>query len=160
MYPIPLRSWRRAQHPPAIRSRIGWAVVEGSAIGLWDRQPCNLMNNSPVKMNLLLVCSWRRVQQPPGVRLRMYGVVVVEFAVGARGYECWVLWWALVYRVAFEAKCRETTINCARLETLQAITRFQTGVSWHFRSFKDDVLKIELWVSVWLGPGSLAQIYD
>ena len=46
------------------------------------------MNNSLVKMNLLLVCSWRRVQQPPGVRLTMYGVVVVEFAAGARGYEC------------------------------------------------------------------------
>jgi len=24
------------------------------------------------------------------------------------------------------------------------ITRFQTGVSWHFCSFKEDVLKIEL----------------
>jgi len=46
------------------------------------------MNNSPVKMNLLLVCSWRRVQQPPGVRPRMYGVVVVEFAAGAWGCEC------------------------------------------------------------------------
>ena len=29
-----------------------------------------------------------------------------------------------------------------------AITRFQTGVSWHFRSFNDDVLKIELYVPV------------
>ena len=25
-----------------------------------------------------------------------------------------------------------------------AITRFETGVSWHFHSCKDDVLKIEL----------------
>ena len=36
-----------------------------------------------------------------------------------------------------------------------AITRFETGVSCHFRLFKDDVLKIELWVplAVWLGLG-------
>ena len=47
-------------------------------------------------------------------------------------------------RVQVEAKCRETTRHYARLESVMAITRFQTGVSWHFRSFKDDVLKIEL----------------
>jgi len=35
---IPPRSWRRAQHPPAIVSRIGLAVVEESAIEFWDRQ--------------------------------------------------------------------------------------------------------------------------
>jgi len=29
-------------------------------------------------------------------------------------------------------------------ETVIAITRFHTGVSWHFRSLKDQVLKIEL----------------
>jgi len=29
-----------------------------------------------------------------------------------------------------------------------AITCFQTGVSWHFSSFNDVVLKIELWVPV------------
>ena len=28
--------------------------------------------------------------------------------------------------------------------SVMAITRIQTGVSWHFRSFQDDVLKIEL----------------
>jgi len=28
--------------------------------------------------------------------------------------------------------------------SVMAIARIQTGVSWHFRSFKDDVLKIEL----------------
>jgi len=34
--------------------------------------------------------------------------------------------------------------NPQALESVMAITRFQTGVSWHFSSFKDDVLKIEL----------------
>ena len=32
----------------------------------------------------------------------------------------------------------------ARLESVLAITPFQTGVSWHFGSLKDKVLKIEL----------------
>jgi len=53
---IPLRSWRRAQQPPAIRSRIGAVVVEGSVIELWDRQdsiqPCNFMNRNRGGMNL------------------------------------------------------------------------------------------------------------
>jgi len=47
-------------------------------------------------------------------------------------------------RVQFEAKCRETTRHYARLESIMAITHFQTGVSWHFHSFKEDVLKREL----------------
>ena len=47
-------------------------------------------------------------------------------------------------RVQFKAKCPETTRHYARLESVMAITRFQTGVSWHFRSFKDLILKIEL----------------
>jgi len=33
---IPLHSWRRAQPPPAIRSRISHPVVEECAIGFWD----------------------------------------------------------------------------------------------------------------------------
>ena len=53
---------------------------------------------------------------------------------------------SMSHRVQFEAKCRETTRNYARLESVMAITRFQTGVSCHFCSFKDDVLKIELGV--------------
>jgi len=48
MYLIPPRSWRQAQQPPAIRSRIGRPVVEESAIESWDRQDtiqyCNFMN--------------------------------------------------------------------------------------------------------------------
>ena len=44
----------------------------------------------------------------------------------------------------FEAECRGMTRNYARLQSAMAITRFQTGVSWHFRSFNDKVLKIEL----------------
>jgi len=43
---IPLHSWRRAQQPPAIGSRIGPAVVEESAIEFWDRQ--HLILFSPV----------------------------------------------------------------------------------------------------------------
>jgi len=35
------------------------------------------------------------------------------------------------------------------VETVIGITRFQTGVSWHFRSLKDLVLKIELFVAHW-----------
>ena len=51
---------------------------------------------------------------------------------------------SLSRRIQFEAKCRETTRHYARLESVMAITRFQMGVSWHFRSFKDVILKIEL----------------
>jgi len=47
-------------------------------------------------------------------------------------------------RAQFEPKCRETTRHYARRESVIAITRFQTGVSWHFHSFKDCILKIEL----------------
>ena len=35
------------------------------------------------------------------------------------------------------------------VETFIGITHFQTGVSWHFRSLKDQVLKIELFVAHW-----------
>jgi len=48
---IPLRSWRQAQHSPAIRFRIGAVVVKGSAIEFWDCQHtieyCNFMNKGP-----------------------------------------------------------------------------------------------------------------
>ena len=47
-------------------------------------------------------------------------------------------------RVKFEAKFRETTGHDAGVESVIAITPFQTGVSWHFCSFKDDILKIEV----------------
>jgi len=46
--------------------------------------------------------------------------------------------------VQFETQCRETTRHYARLESIMAITHFQSGVSWHFCSLKADVLKIEL----------------
>ena len=53
---IPLRSWRRAQQSPAIRSRIGAVVMEVSVIEFWDRQhsiqPCNFMNKNPGGMDL------------------------------------------------------------------------------------------------------------
>jgi len=35
------------------------------------------------------------------------------------------------------------------VDTVIAITRFQTQVSWHFHSLKDQVLKIELSVAYW-----------
>jgi len=47
-------------------------------------------------------------------------------------------------RVRFEAKYREPTRQYARLESVMAISRLQTGVSWQVRSFKDNVLKIDL----------------
>ena len=40
----------------------------------------------------------------------------------------------------------EVPLNHQALETVMAITHCQTAVSWHFRSFKDDVLNIELQV--------------
>ena len=65
-YPIPPRSWFRAQKPPAIRSRIGVVVVELSAIEIWDcqhsLQTCNFMNNSSLGMNPIPVYSWHRTQ--------------------------------------------------------------------------------------------------
>ena len=53
---IPLHSWRPAQHPPAIRPRIGAIVVEESVIQFWDPQhsiqPGNLMNKDRGGMDL------------------------------------------------------------------------------------------------------------
>ena len=46
--------------------------------------------------------------------------------------------------VHFEAKCREATRHYARLESVMAITHFQSEVSWHFCLLKADFLKIEL----------------
>ena len=46
MYRILLRSWCRAQQPPAITFRIGALVVAESAIELWDRKQPTLF--SPV----------------------------------------------------------------------------------------------------------------
>ena len=43
--------------------------------------------------------------------------------------------------VASKAKGRETTTD---LESVIGITRFQTGVSWHFGSLKDQAPKIDL----------------
>ena len=40
-------------------------------------------------------------------------------------------------RVQFEAKCRETTMHYAILESVMTITRFHTEVSWHFRFLKN-----------------------
>ena len=45
--------------------------------------------------------------------------------------------------VPFEAKCQETTRHNARLQSIMPITRFHASVSSHFRSFKDDVPKME-----------------
>jgi len=42
---IPLRSWRRGQQPPAIRSRIGAVVVEESAMEFWERQGTTYKDN-------------------------------------------------------------------------------------------------------------------
>jgi len=79
---IPLRSWHRAQQPPAIRSRIGAVVVEESVIEFWDRQdsiqPCNFMNTNRGGMDLTPLGGWRRAQQSPTIRSRIGQVVVEE----------------------------------------------------------------------------------
>jgi len=80
-YLIPPRSWRRAQQPSAIRSRIGPAVMEESAIEFWDRQHtiqyCNFMNKGRGGMDCTPLGSWRRAQQSSAIRSRI-GLVVVE----------------------------------------------------------------------------------
>jgi len=80
---IPLGSWRQDQQPPAIGSRIGQAVVEGSAIELWDRQytiqHCNLINKGRGGEELIPLGSWRCGQQPPVIRSRI-GQVVIELS--------------------------------------------------------------------------------
>jgi len=107
-------------------------------------QPCNL-NNIPLGMNLIPLDSWHRAQEPPGVGFRIDCLAVVECCSGGPGvWMLSVVMKRVSRRVQFEAKCRKTTRHYARLESIMAITRFQTGVSWHFHSFKDDVLKIEL----------------
>jgi len=79
---IPLRSWPRAQRPPAIRFRIGAVVVEESVIEFWDRQdsiqPGNFMNKNRGGMDLTPLGSWRRAQQSPAIRARIGHVVVEE----------------------------------------------------------------------------------
>ena len=37
-------------------------------------------------------------------------------------------------------------MHYARTESVMALTHFETGLSRHVRSFKDDILKIELYV--------------
>jgi len=108
-------------------------------------QPWNFMNNIPLGMNLIPLDSWHRVQEPLSVGFKIDCLAVVECCSWGPGV--WMLSVVMKResrRVQFEAKCRETTRHYARPESIMAITRFQTGVSWHFRSFKDDVLKIEL----------------
>ena len=84
-YLILPRSRRRAQQPSAIRSRIGPAVMEESAIEFWDRQHtiqyCNFMNKNRGGMDCTPLGSWRRAQQSPAIRSRIGPVVVEESAI-------------------------------------------------------------------------------
>jgi len=79
---IPLRSWRRAQQPPAIGTRIGAVVVEESVIEFYDQQdsiqPCNFINKGRGGMDYTPLGSWHRAQQPPAIRSRIGQVVVEE----------------------------------------------------------------------------------
>jgi len=111
---IPLRSWRQAPQPPAIRSRIGTVVVEESVIEFWDCQDSiklyNFMNNSLLGMNLIPLDSWHRAQEPPGVGFRIDFVAVVECCrCGSRVWMLSVLMKRVSRHIQFEAKCRETT---------------------------------------------------
>ena len=98
------------------------------------------MNNIPLGMNLIPLDSWHRAQEPPGVGLRIDCLAVVEYC--SCGPAVWML------SVVMKRVCRVASSLRLSAEkppgSVMAITRFQTGVSWHFRSFKDDVLKIEL----------------
>ena len=108
-------------------------------------QPCNFMNNIPLGMNLIPLDSWHRAQEHPSVKFRIDCLAVVECcSCGTGVWMLSVVMKRVSRRVQFEAKCRETTRHYARLASIMAITRFEAGVSWHFRSFKEDVLKIEL----------------
>jgi len=146
---IPLRSCRLAQKPLAIRSSIRAVVVEERVIGFCDSQdsiqPCNFMNNSPQGMNLIPLDSCHRAQKPQCVGFRIHCVPVVDCGSCGTGVRMLRdVRKRVSRRLQTEAKCREPTRHYARLESVMAITRFQTGVSWHFRFFKDKVLKIEL----------------
>jgi len=84
-YPIPPSSWCRAQQSPAIRSRIGQAVMAESALKVWDCQQtiyhCNFMNKGRGGKDLIPSCNWRRAQQSPTIRSRICEVVVEGSAI-------------------------------------------------------------------------------
>jgi len=86
-YPIPHRSWRRAQQSPAIRFRIGAVVVEEPAIELWDPRKTTLrrvggfMGSDATETYLILPRSWRQAQQPPAIGSRIGQLVVGESAI-------------------------------------------------------------------------------
>jgi len=89
--------------------------------------------------------SWHRAQEHPGVRFRIDCLAVVEGC--SCGLGVWILSVVMkrVCCVASGLRLSAENPPGSMLDlSVMTITRFQTGVSWHFRSFKDDVLKIEL----------------
>jgi len=91
-YPIPARSWRQAQQPCAIGSRIGAVVVEGFAIEFWDRQGTCIVKTTLTRVSDFLsidateayfipLCSRRRAQQSCSIRSRIGEVVGEGFAI-------------------------------------------------------------------------------
>jgi len=89
--------------------------------------------------------SWHRAQEHPGVRFRIDCLAVVEGC--SCGLGVWILSVVMkrVCRVASGLRLSAENPPGSMLDlSVMTITRFQTGVGWHFRSFKDDVLKIEL----------------
>jgi len=88
-------------------------------------------------MNLIPLDSWHRAQERPGIGFRINCVAVVECC------SCGPVVWILTQSVVKKRICRVAssfTISASNhqgLESVMAITRFQTGVSWHFRSFKE-----------------------
>jgi len=92
VYLIPLRSWRQAQQPPAIRSKIGAVVVEESAIEFWDRQGTYIVKTTLTRVSDFLniqatetypipLRTWHRAQQSPAIGFRIGAVVVEESAI-------------------------------------------------------------------------------
>jgi len=163
-YHIPPRGWRPAQQPPAIRSRIGQPVVEKSAIKFCHLHAIHNDNSQKDELFPEFWChsdtlytagylasspgtSWSWIQHwlsGCGGGLQLWpGSVDIECCDEKR----------VSRHVQFEAKCREPTSAYSTLESVMTITHFQSGVSWHFRLFKDDVLNIEPWVPVGHGPG-------
>jgi len=131
---------------PTSGSQIGPTVVEKSAIKLWDRQHPTTFSPVPSWIIALwgrFLYRWIAGIGPRNLRVSYSGLIVwLWWSVEAVAPECgcWalVLWWkecdekSVSRRVQFEAKCRETTMHYATLESVMAITPFQAEVSWHF----------------------------
>jgi len=94
---IPLRSWRRAPQPSAIRSRIGAVVVEEFVIEFWARRTLF----SPETSWIIAFWEWILYRWIAGIEPRNLQVsdsgstmwLWWSVAAVAPAYGYWVLWW-------------------------------------------------------------------